>query len=63
MDRDGCETICNEREIFPSMRELVEKDGMSIRFAAKFINQNSSGLVIVNRAEQAYHRRKPSSHN
>lgn len=55
----GCEVICNENDIYPAMKDLVENKGMSVNAAAKFVHEDSGGEVTVRRAVQVYHTRKP----
>jgi len=57
----GCKIICNENDVFPAMRQLVEEEGRSIRSAAMFINKDSSGQVTPGRADQVYRRRTKSA--
>jgi len=60
--RYGCQVICNENDIYPAMKDLVENKGMSVNAAAKFVHKDSSGEVTKGRAEQVYLRRTPSMH-
>ena len=43
--------------IYPAMKQLVEVEGMSIREAARFIEQDSTGQVIEARADHVYRNR------
>jgi len=60
-DYGQCQVICNEAEIFPAMKQLVEEEGMSVWKAAKFIEADSGKKVTAGRAEQVYIRRAPST--
>lgn len=53
--------ICNEEDIYPAMKQLVEIEGLSVNAAAKFIHEDSGGQVTKNRAEMVYRRRTFSS--
>ncbi|MHC4183581.1 MAG: hypothetical protein ACYSR0_09555 [Planctomycetota bacterium] len=54
-----CETevICNDNNIFPAMKELVEKEGMPVQTAAKFVEKDSKGMVSMDRASAVYRHR------
>lgn len=54
----GCETICNENDIYPAMKILVEDEGMSETAAGKFVEKDSGGQVTWRRARDAYRARK-----
>ena len=54
-------SICNDESIFPAMRELVEKEGMTVRGAAALIEDDSKGQVTLNRAKGVYLRRSGSA--
>jgi hypothetical protein len=54
----GCETICNENDIYPAMKILVEEEGMSETAAGKFVEKDSGGQVTWTRARDAYRTRK-----
>lgn len=58
----GCETICNEKDIFPAMKDLVENKGMNVNAAAKFIHDDSKCQVTQARAEHVYRSRTPPLH-
>jgi len=49
--------ICNDDSVYPAMRELVEKEGMSVRAAAKFVERDSDGRVTQDKAREAYRQR------
>ena len=49
-------SICNEDSVFPAMKELVN-GGMSVKAAAKFVEEDSKGQVTLNRARAVYRRR------
>jgi hypothetical protein len=54
----GCKIICNENDIYPAMKQLIEKEKMTIKGAAKFLNEDSGGQVTVERARGVWNRRK-----
>ena len=54
-------TVCNDDSVFPAMRDLVEKEGMTVRAAAKFVEDDSGGQVTLNRAKGVYLRRSGSA--
>jgi hypothetical protein len=60
----GCvqEIICNENNVFPAMRDLIENNGMSVKGAARFVHEDSGGKVTEERARQVYIRRRRGSH-
>lgn len=60
----GCETevICNDNNIFPAMKTLVEDEGLSVKAAARFVEEDSRGRVSRDRAESVY-RRRAASHD
>jgi hypothetical protein len=57
----GCQMICNDQDVYPAMRDLVENKGMTVKGAARFVHKDSDGQVSPGRAEQVYIRRKPAT--
>lgn len=53
----NCKLICNEKTIFPAMRNLVEERGMGKREAARYIHKDSGGMVSEERARKVYYDR------
>jgi hypothetical protein len=53
-----CETVCNDRTIYPAMQVLVEKEGITANAAAKFIEKDSGGKITAGRAKMVWSRRK-----
>ena len=57
----GCTVICNEQDIYPAMRDLVEVHHMSVKGAARYVHEDSGGKVTEERARQVYIRRTKCS--
>jgi hypothetical protein len=59
----GCvqEVICNENNVYPAMKDLVEVHHMSVKGAARFVHEDSGGKVTEERARQVYIRRTKCS--
>jgi len=53
------QSICNEGEILPVMRELVERERMSTNAAAKSVHEDSGRMVPAARADQVYREKHP----
>lgn len=55
-----CTVVCNEETVYPAMAELVKKEGMSVKAAARSIEEDSGGQVTAKRAEHVYFARTPA---
>ena len=55
----GCEIICNENDVFPAMKALVEDEGLSVNAAAQYVHEDSDKQVTKVRARDVYRRRVP----
>lgn len=55
-----CETICNDRSIYPVMRVLVEEYELSIRAASRHVAEDSGGMITAKRAQRVYENRHPA---
>jgi len=53
------EVICNDNNIFPAMKELIEAENMNPNQASIFIEEDSDGKVTRGRALMVWQRRKP----
>ena len=55
----GCqsEVICNDDNIFPAMKTLIEDEEMGVREAARFVEKDSDSKVTEDRARKVYYMR------
>jgi hypothetical protein len=54
---EKCESFCNEKQVFPAMRTLVNDHGMKIREASREVEKQTKGAVTATRADSVYRSR------
>jgi hypothetical protein len=55
-----CETFCNQTQVYPAMKHLIEDKGMSQRKASDTVAELTKGKVTSSRARHVYHTRTPT---
>lgn len=50
---------CNDDQIYPRMWQKVKEEGMGIREAARWVEEDSEGAVTEARARNVYFSRSP----
>ena len=56
-----CETFCNEQQVYPAMKHLIEVEKMSQRKAGDTVEEFTKGKVTSNRARHVYQARTPTA--
>ncbi|RLI17541.1 hypothetical protein DRO49_03495 [Candidatus Bathyarchaeota archaeon] len=56
-----CESFCNEKQVYPAMKQLVQELNLSVRAAAREVSKLTHGLVTASRADKVYRDRTPAT--